>query len=75
MKRLYNAIADFFIAITSEKVDYITMIDRQVICSLCEHKRKKNVLGYKIEHCGICKCPIKNKTKFKYSNCPKNKWN
>ena len=39
------------------------------ICAACEHLRKAP-----IEHCGICHCPIKSKTRVARSSCPKGKW-
>lgn len=48
---------------------------RYEICSKCEHKKEKWLVIFNEESCGICKCSIPKKIKFKHSKCPKSKWN
>lgn len=45
---------------------------RREICRACEFRipGKDGDLG----RCGVCGCPLTNKTKFVRSTCPKGKW-
>lgn len=45
---------------------------RRAICKDCEFRiaGKSGELG----KCGVCGCPLVNKTRFVRSSCPKGKW-
>lgn len=78
MKRVYNLVMDFLVAVVNKKADIDTIVERRTICNTCEYKKDEYALGSiklkGLKQCGICKCPIKLKTQYYYSDCPKSKW-
>ena len=46
--------------------------ERLKVCSTCEHKKIVPVLHKEI--CGLCGCPLQNKTRVASSKCPAAKW-
>lgn len=51
-----------------EYVDQPTYLTRLRICSECPHKIKR------LNVCGLCKCVLPLKARFKHAKCPENKW-
>lgn len=43
---------------------------RVKICDACEHKTKI----FFFDACGVCKCALHMKVKFKTATCPEGKW-
>jgi len=78
MKQVFNSIYNFFFAILQEKAPLEVRISRRISCDLCPYKKDDfkllKIQLANVPQCDICKCPIKNKTAFKYSKCPKELW-
>ena len=74
VKRAYNYLLDFLVAIVNDKVSFEEKIERQIICELCPKMKKDKLLFWRVNRCGVCQCPINQKTKYKYSSCPDKKW-
>ena len=47
---------------------------RRKICQACEHLKKRYLMVFKEDSCGVCKCSVNKKTKLQNSKCPKEKW-
>jgi hypothetical protein len=75
MKRVFNAIYDYFYAVLQEKAPINVRVDRKIDCYSCdEMKTEYKMFKIKKKHCNICKCPIDKKTSYLYSKCPKGVW-
>lgn len=78
MRQLYNLIMDFLVAILNKKADREVIASRRSVCNSCEYKKAGYQLGntkiINLKRCGVCNCPIKLKTQYYYSDCPKQKW-
>jgi hypothetical protein len=78
MKRVFNAIYDYFYAVLQKKAPIHVRILRRVECFDCDEMKEDYEMFkrriYRKEHCNICKCPIDKKTSYLYSKCPLNKW-
>lgn len=74
MKRVYNAVINYLVAVVSGRATLETQIEREATCAICPLMVENRILIFKYRKCGVCSCPIKQKIKYKYSECPEGKW-
>lgn len=78
-KKLYKYVFSFLKAVFGPKIKFIDYFERLEKCSDCSWRIDKNERSY----CKSCMCPqsklwkfseLKLKASYKYSECPRKKW-